>query len=210
MQETPTETNRDRQLKARHTHILEAALMSFLEKGYHQTGIRDIAKRANVSLGNLYNHFSGKHAVLAEIAALEQEELRPFLAKLKKNAAPAEVLESFVLTYFSYLSKPDNVILGLEIASEAVRKPDIAKMFLANRSALLDALAALLERGGNLGSFRSLPDPREFSSLILDVMEGKAIREVLKADGDTVDPAQLWDFIKNAVYPSRSPKRRDE
>jgi AcrR family transcriptional regulator len=64
MQEPLVETKRDKELKSRRAHILEAALMSLLEKGYHQTGVRDIAKRAGVSLGNLYNHFSGKHAVL--------------------------------------------------------------------------------------------------------------------------------------------------
>ncbi|WP_439140131.1 TetR family transcriptional regulator, partial [Planktotalea sp.] len=28
---------------------------SLLDKGFHQTGIRDIAARAEVSIGNLYN-----------------------------------------------------------------------------------------------------------------------------------------------------------
>lgn len=199
MQEPPVETKRDKELKSRRAHILEAALMSFLEKGYHQTGVRDIAKRAGVSLGNLYNHFSGKHAVLAEIAALEREELQPFLSELRNDTAPLEVLEGFMRNYLIHLSAPENVVLSLEIASEAVRKPDIAKMFLENQNALLDALAALLTRGIIEGCFRSLPDTREAASLILDAMEGKALRATLQTDRTTIDHAELWDFIKNAV-----------
>jgi AcrR family transcriptional regulator len=199
MQEPPIETKRDRELKSRRAHILEAALMNFLEKGYHQTGVRDIAKRAGVSLGNLYNHFSGKHAVLAEIAALESEELQPFMSDLRSDDDAWEVLEGFVLRYLIHLSAPENVILSLEIASEAVRKPDIAEMFLANQNALLDALAALLTRGGKEGCFRLLPDTRKAASLILDAMEGKALRATLQSDGTPVDHAELWDFIKYAV-----------
>ncbi|WP_107497014.1 TetR/AcrR family transcriptional regulator [Thalassobius sp. I31.1] len=199
MQEPPIETKRDKELMSRRAHILEAALLSFLEKGYHQTGVRDIAKRASVSLGNLYNHFSGKHAILAEIAALERKEMQPFLSELKNDAAPLEVLEGFVHNYLIHLSAPENVILSLEIASEAVRKPDIAKMFLENQNALLDALEALLARGVKEDCFRSLPNTREVASLILDAMEGKALRATLQTDRSTINHSELWGFIRNAV-----------
>ncbi len=114
--------------------------------------------------------------------------------------------EGFVRNYLIHLSAPENVILSLEIASEAVRKPDIAKMFLENQNALLDALAALLTRGVKEGCFRSLPNTREAASLILDAMEGKALRATLQTNETTIDHAELWDFIKSAVInPPESP-----
>lgn len=48
--------------------IVEAALHSFTHKGFHQTSMRDIALAAGVSVGNLYNHFAGKEALIDEIA----------------------------------------------------------------------------------------------------------------------------------------------
>ncbi|VCU61923.1 transcriptional regulator, TetR family [Tritonibacter mobilis] len=206
MQEPPAETKREKDLKARRAHILDAALMSFLERGYHQTGVRDIAKRAGVSLGNLYNHFSGKHDILAEIAALEHVELQPFLAELGRDGSALEVLESFVRNYLAYLCAPENVILSLEIASEAVRKPDIAEMFLKNQKVLQDALADLLTRGVTEGSLRPLPDTREAGRMILDALEGKALRATLQRGATKIDHAELWDFIKNALMtPVASP-----
>lgn len=205
MQEPPAETKREKDLKARRAHILEAALVSFLENGYHQTGVRDIAKRAGVSLGNLYNHFRGKHAILAEIAAQEHVELQPFLSELDRDGPPLEVLESFVRSYLAYLCAPENVILSLEIASEAVRKPDIAEMFLENQRVLLDALADLLARGAMTGCLRALPDTREAGRLILDALEGKALRATLQTDGATIDHAELWDFIKSALLAPVAP-----
>jgi hypothetical protein len=79
-------------------------------------------------------------------------------------------------------------------------------MFLENQNALLDALAALLTRGVKEGCFRSLPNTREAASLIVDAMEGKALRATLQTNETTIDHAELWDFIKSAVInPPESP-----
>ncbi len=174
-----SETKRDRAVAARRQHILEAAVTCFLEAGYHQTGVRDIARRAGVSLGNLYNHFPGKHDVLAEIAALERAELKRFHTLLAGSAPASEVLDDFVTAYARYLAVPENVILSIEITCEALRKPDIAEMFLGNRRALVGALTALIERGVREGSLRPVPDIAEAAHLVIELIEGSAYRSVL-------------------------------
>lgn len=67
---------RQQQTDSRRAQIVEAALACFVSSGFHQTGMRDIADAAGVSLGNLYNHFPNKQALIAEIAALEALENR--------------------------------------------------------------------------------------------------------------------------------------
>lgn len=47
--------------------ILDTALELFAERGYHQTSISDIAKRAGISKGLLYNYFESKEEVLRSI-----------------------------------------------------------------------------------------------------------------------------------------------
>ncbi len=44
--------------------ILKVALKEFLEKGFHETSIRKIAKEAFISSGALYNHFENKEDIL--------------------------------------------------------------------------------------------------------------------------------------------------
>ena len=149
---------REKTTAKRRNQILEAAVMCFLEHGYHQTGVRDIAARAGVSLGNLYNHFRGKHDVLVEIAMLERCELEPFLKILNSNAPAPKVLKKFIRAYAKYLAAPENVILTLEISSEAVRQPDIAQLFVENRSSLTDALETVVRRGITNGDLRAVPD----------------------------------------------------
>ncbi len=58
--ETPRARRRDRQRDA----ILRAAATLFRERGFADTGMRDIADAADLSAANLYHYFSGKNELL--------------------------------------------------------------------------------------------------------------------------------------------------
>jgi AcrR family transcriptional regulator len=47
--------------------IEEAAMSLFLEQGYHATSMRQIAERADLALGGIYNHFSSKDEIFEAI-----------------------------------------------------------------------------------------------------------------------------------------------
>ncbi len=55
--------------------IIQAAHALFLEKGYSATSMRQIASRAGIALGGIYNHFDGKEDIFAAIFA----ERHPYL-----------------------------------------------------------------------------------------------------------------------------------
>ena len=201
MAQNPSKSEGKREKAAAHRRakILEAALICFLENGYHQTGVRDIAKRAGISLGNLYNHFPGKHDVLVEIAAMERSDLEPFLKMLAKPASAPTVLETFIKAYAKYLAAPETVILTIEISSEAIRKPDIGELFVANRERLVKALAAVMQRGIAAGDFRKDLDPNEASQLIIELIDASAYRSVLSEIAMGKILGGLKDFIFAAV-----------
>ena len=193
------ESIREKATAKRRNQILEAAVMCFLERGYHQTGVRDIAARAGVSLGNLYNHFRGKHDVLVEIAILERREMEPFLKILNSDAPAPKVIRKFIKAYAKYLAAPENVILTLEISSEAVRQPDIAQLFVENRSSLTEALEAVVKRGITGGELRAVPDPLQASQLVIEVLEGSAYRSVLSEMPMTGIIVCAEDFIMSSL-----------
>ena len=193
---------RDKALAARRRKILEVAVMCFLENGYHQTGVRDIARRAGISLGNLYNHFPGKHDVLVEIASLEKAELAPFLALLNASGPAPKLLDRFVSKYAKYMSAPENVILSIEIASEAIRKQDVGALFMDNRNQLVEGLANLLSRGVEDGKFRPQPAPQDTAHMILELVESAAYRCVLGGTPMRKVLPGLRDFVRAAVMTS--------
>lgn len=54
--------------------ILEKAFELFYEKGYEETTISDIIKRADISRGSFYYHFKGKDELLNSVADLLDEQ----------------------------------------------------------------------------------------------------------------------------------------
>jgi len=59
--ETLTKGERTRQA------IEEAAFELFMEQGYHATSMRQIADKAELALGGIYNHFSSKEDIFSAI-----------------------------------------------------------------------------------------------------------------------------------------------
>lgn len=194
-----SKTKRERASQKRRQKIVNAALFCFLEKGYNQTGIRAIAEKAGISLGNLYNYFPNKNAVLIEIASLEREELIPFKRLLATHDNPLKTLKTFVQQYVAYTAQPESVKLAVEILGEAMRNPEIAALFLENRAGLVAALQNLLERGVSTGDFHSLDDTKEFAELILDSVEGYALRVVIDQKESDTGMATLISFFENAI-----------
>jgi AcrR family transcriptional regulator len=47
--------------------IEDAAIELFMEHGYHATSMRQIAERADLALGGIYNHFSSKEEIFEAI-----------------------------------------------------------------------------------------------------------------------------------------------
>ena len=141
--------------------------------------MRDIAARAGISLGNLYNHFPGKHDVLVELAALERDELNRFIKELAGPSAAPKVFERFVSSYARYFSAHENVILSIEISSEAIRQKDLGALFADNHQTLVTALENLLKRGAENDDFRLPAGARHTAEMVLDLIEGRAYHCVL-------------------------------
>jgi AcrR family transcriptional regulator len=75
--------------------ILKAAEQLFSRQGFHGTGLREIADKAGVSLGNIYNHFETKEALfealLADLEKLYLDPTQPLPQALTTIAFPEEI-----------------------------------------------------------------------------------------------------------------------
>lgn len=165
-------------LEQRRELIIQAALGCFIERGFHQTGMRDIATAAGVSLGNLYNHFARKEELIALIASLEAGELQPLLDELDQDSART-ALARFAIGYLAWSQTPENLLLGTEILAELTRHPEMAATFASNQRQICDALASTIRRGQQEGCLEARLDPTLTSQLLLDGLEGQALRDAL-------------------------------
>lgn len=93
--------------------VLEAAYELFLEQGYAATSMRQIAERAGLALGGIYNHFPGKEAIFSELI-LERHPYKQILPILVNT--PSDDIESFVRK------------AARTLVSELGKRPDFIKL----------------------------------------------------------------------------------
>ena len=77
--------------------IEDAAISLFLEQGYHATSMRQIAERAELALGGIYNHFSSKDEIFQGII-IDKHPYKQILPAIL--AAEWETVEEFFKNAF--------------------------------------------------------------------------------------------------------------
>ncbi|MGE6228364.1 TetR/AcrR family transcriptional regulator [Paenibacillus chitinolyticus] len=91
-----TQEENDRIRQAAKENIRTAAMEVFIEKGYHASVIDDIAKRAGVSKGLMYNYYKGKEDLLAEMVKMRIEEINHVMHTAAALSSPSEQLRHII------------------------------------------------------------------------------------------------------------------
>jgi TetR/AcrR family fatty acid metabolism transcriptional regulator len=86
--------------------ILDAALKTFVKRGYNDTKVAEIAAEANVAEGTLYNYFSSKEEILL---ALFDEKWKMIIENIKSKIStienPNDKLKAIFMTIINMLRK---------------------------------------------------------------------------------------------------------
>ncbi|GAB4248275.1 MAG: hypothetical protein Kow00109_24420 [Acidobacteriota bacterium] len=139
--------------------ILEAALDLFAEKGFYAVTMQEVAERAEVAVGTLYNFFESKEDLYRRLVV---EHGRKVFACLRKQLAsgPDDVLEllhQHIATGWRQLSSDQRILKlfltetqGARFSVKVRLDPDLASDF----ESLTDELAQVMERGIREGVLR--------------------------------------------------------
>ena len=140
----------------RRKEIFDASVHLFLEKGFNETSMREIAKAAGVGKSTLYDYFKTKDDIL--ISYFENE-----IQKITENAMNineqdlnvTEKLKKIMQMHLEYLVDNKNFYLKLSVASQTLSLGSQQKI-QAKRHAYQDMLRALVEEGMKTGEFRTV------------------------------------------------------
>src|SRR5213083_2191577 len=80
----------------RRTQILEAAMVCFAKRGFHQASMHDISAEAGISVGLIYRYFENKEAVIAAMADRHKAEIQGVLERARQAPSLLESLEILV------------------------------------------------------------------------------------------------------------------
>lgn len=77
--------------------VEDAAIELFMEQGYHATSMRQIAERAGLALGGIYNHFKSKDEIF-EAIIVDKHPYKRILPLVMET--PGETAEEFLRNAF--------------------------------------------------------------------------------------------------------------
>ena len=151
--------------------ILDKAGVLFWEKGYHSTGMRDIARACDCKPANIYNYFRGKEDILFEVIRDITEQAVTSIKFLEddEETNPVEQLRSLIKSHFRLLmqmARSNKLIsdTGLKDLSTEHRK-EIVKL----RDHYDSIMRKVLRRGIESGDF-SVKDEKVVGYLISSII----------------------------------------
>src|SRR5256885_4569508 len=163
--------------------ILQAAEEVFGVSGLGGARMEDIAARAGVSVGTLYNHFEDRDALTSELIVRRRqdllERLDAVLASTEKDGFGAQ-LEQFVQAVLEHFDS-HKAFLAIVLESEHARahEPSGPRGSRPN-TALLEVLRRveeLLMRGRIVGMLRS-EGAEMFPAFLMGILKGTLAREL--------------------------------
>lgn len=133
---------------SRRQRLIDAARTLFVEHGFHQTGMAQIAAVSGIKVGQIYRDFTSKEAIIAEIvetdiaAWLENDVLETAVA-----AGDLEAVRAWIGRFGKSDDARNECQMMTDVMAEAGRNPRIADIYrtidMRVRTSLTAALAAL-------------------------------------------------------------------
>ncbi|HJQ30721.1 MAG TPA: TetR/AcrR family transcriptional regulator [Pyrinomonadaceae bacterium] len=152
----------DKALEEKRERIEGAAKELFIKRGFHATSMRDIAKGADTSLGNLYNYYRTKEDILESIIARYQKvvdsRLRAIFDEIVEPFEP-ESLKKFGHMIKGLVSMHSDFWLLMYIDVLEFENRHFRKMFEGLAASLRRRFAPYFERLKKEGALHEGVDP---------------------------------------------------
>lgn len=179
----------------RREQLLKAARELFLRKGYRDTSTEEIARRAGVTKGALYYHFSSKEDIMFSLVkAMLAKHLCRFDSVLTQGGCPASALEQLLAE--SGGASEHGMRENIDFMVQAMRIPRIKKhMNREFRRAVERFVEGMDPRFGSPNELRNL------AVFTFSLFHGLRIRRLL--DPNIVDisaQVKLYEQMLKSTY----------
>jgi TetR/AcrR family transcriptional regulator len=164
---SPREIRRRQRIELSREQILDTAEQLFSERGYHATGLKEVAERCEFSVGSIYQFFDSKDTLYEEVLMRRGYAMREEMARIAGSAEPAgeQLLAMAKLQIEHFREYPAWGRLTTRVLTPGARPPaDLPAPFLAAWKEAIDLEAGLIERGQRDGQLRG-GDPRALARL---------------------------------------------
>src|SRR5438876_3772299 len=168
-----TDTSLDRR-----TQILDAAVVCFAKRGFHQASMHDISAEAGISVGLIYRYFQNKEAVIAAMADRHKQEIQEILERARQAPNLRESLETLFTAHCGETEPQVTAAFVVDLFAEASRNQHVAELVRDVCETSMNGVTDLIARSPDAKA--SDLTPREMAELIFAVNDGMLLRGVLK------------------------------
>src|ERR1700719_5270717 len=130
----------------RRSQILDAALICFGKRGFHQASMHDISAEAGISVGLIYRYFENKEAVISVMADRHKQEIQEVLERARQ--APS-LLESLEILFTAHCCEEEPRLVSafvVDLYAEAARNPQIADLVRDVLETAMDGVTDVIAR----------------------------------------------------------------
>src|SRR6476646_1930952 len=176
MPQVPAEPSLDRRAQ-----ILDAAIICFAKRGFHQTSMHDVSAEAGISVGLIYRYFANKEAVIAAMADKHKQGIQQLLERSRQASSLFESLEILFTAHCCDTSPKVLSAFVVDLYAEASRNPPIADLVRDVLETAMDGVTDLISRSpeAKAGETHGL-EPHELAELIFAVARGMLMLDVLQ------------------------------
>lgn len=164
----------------RRTQILDAAIICFAKRGFHQTSMHDVSAEAGISVGLIYRYFANKEAVISAMADRHKQEIHELLERARQ--APS-LFESLEILFTAHCCENSPKVLSafvVDLYAEASRNPPIADLVRDVLETAMEGVTDLIARSPEAKQATHGLQPHELAELIFAVARGMLMFDVLQ------------------------------
>src|SRR5215471_3226560 len=164
----------------RRSQILEAALVCFAKRGFHQTSMHDVSAEAGISVGLIYRYFENKEAVISAMADRHKKEISEVLERARQ--APT-LLESLEILFTAHCCENEPRLISafvVDLYAEASRNPHVADLVRDVLETAMSGVKDLIARAPEAQNAENDLKPDELAELIFAVARGMLMLDVLR------------------------------
>jgi TetR/AcrR family transcriptional regulator, repressor for uid operon len=164
----------------RRSQILDAALVCFAKRGFHQTSMHDISGEAGISVGLIYRYFENKEAVISAMADRHKSEISEMLERARQ--APS-LLESLEILFTAHCCEDAPQVVSafvVDLYAEASRNPQVADLVRDVLETAMNGVRDLIARAPEVQNTGNNLTPDDLAELIFAVARGMLMLDVLR------------------------------
>lgn len=197
-------------LRARRNQIIDAACLSFVDKGLDKTTMPDICRAAGLSPGAIYNYFSGKEEIL-EACASKSLRRNTGMISVAASAEKENPLLGIIRAFIPLLKQHGMVKAAgfdLELYAESTRNPRISEILRANNETLLKTIDGLVKQMQLEGKLNKELDSRAISRFFIGMFYGLFVSKILDPKTDIDAAIAVCEAVVDGSFSGNKLKKR--